>query len=506
MKYHKLIKNGTICLVVNFLTLSALALPESKFGTHLAPTVPELIRQTNGDMNLLKAKLVQTGVPELDSLWSHREDVFWDSKSSTTSASCDKSKEKCRVLSIFRLPPGTPNSTTSHPVVILPGYTGYRIAFVEYAYDLLTHGFGPVYVPDFVDAGESYKVELAQGQNEPLVKDFIKTGNISTKGLQNMKEHLASLVPASEITLFTQVIGQLPVGLGHIDHFDRYFTDVNWTMNRVVSDFPNTKIFLTSLSMSGLVLVRVLAEQNKQPTWIQHVDRIVLESPVTRLQVTDHFFKHGGALLEFAAASANLVFGPESLSSPDTCMVEFIDKALGNYNPDNVITHSPNRISFTDGLRTWAGFETLGSTTNWGLQELTHQYTFPPFDTLPIFSDALNKRVSGITQVLNQYKIPLTIVMTEGDKLVDTTATVALANDLSNQGLQDLHLCKFKTARHQIDIETDKYREPFMSLLFDQQTNVVKPSYGQEPQNEILNCETLNPALQASQDEKNLDN
>ena len=509
MKNHKLIRNGTICLMMNFLTISAFALPESKFGTHLAPTVPDLIRQTNGDMNLLKAKLIQTGVPELDSLWSSREDVFWDSHSAATSSTCDKSKEKCRVLSIFRLPKTDPQSstaTTNRPVVILPGYTGYRIAFVEYAYDLLTHGYGPIYVPDFVDAGESYKVELAPGQSEPLVKDFVTSGAVSPKGVQNMKDHLASLVPASELSLFTRVISQLPVGLGHIDHFDRYFADVDWTMNKAVSDNPEQKILVTSLSMSGLVLTRILAEQDLKPTWIAHIDRIVLESPVTRIQATDHFFKHGGAALEVAAAAANLIYGPKSLGSPDTCMIEFIDKALGNFNPKNVITHSPERISFTDGLRTWAGYETVGSTSSWGLQELTHQYAFAPVDTLPLFSNALNKRVPGIARVLNKFKVPLTLVMTEGDGIVDISATLALSKDLSDEGLQDFHLCKFKTARHQIDIETDKYRDPFMSLLFDQKENLVKPVYGQEPQNELLNCELLTPASPSEDADSNDNN
>ena len=450
------------------------ALPEGALGTHNETVIPEILR-SNANLEFLKQRFEKSEVPPLDDLWNQRVDYV--------EGECSSNKNRCRILSVFK------GTASEHPVVILPGFTNYRRMYIEQAYDLIQKGYGPIYVSDFVGTGDSYKTELKPGQSEPLMRQVRKTQ--SKKNQKTLVSHIESITANGSASLVEDVVDSLPVGLGQITHFDIYFQDVDFVMNKAVADNPDKPLLVTGLSLAGLVLLRVLPEQEKHPTWIEHVGHIVLESPGVRSLGADSGFRRGGSVVELVAAFDILAFGSNSLVTPGKALTQFADKVLGHFNPENPVTHSARRCTLVDGMRAWAGHETVGATTAWGIQDLTHQYSLGPVDTLPLVSNSLNSKVAAIVRVLNTYQIPLSTVYSEADILADPSATSRFLRDLKKAGLKSSRECIFKTAKHQIDIESDFYRDSYIDLLSDLLSSEPSLVFGTSPGHEILNCQKL---------------
>ncbi len=455
-----------------FFSSAAHAMPEEKLNTHNSTIIPNLILQKNGKLDEVKAQLSQVGVPELDDLWNTRRDIV--------DGVCDDKQNNCRAISVF------PGKNSDHPVVMLPGFTAYRKLYLEQIYDLIQSGYGPIYISDFTGTGDSYKPELKPGQHLPTINEYM--ASLKPDMEPELHQKIVSIVGEKDADQMRKAIGELPIGRGYIRKFSDYTNDIDLLMNIAVKENPTNKIMLTSLSMSGLNLALALATQGKHPVWISSVDRIVLESPMIRIRATDKVIPKVGMLSDLVTLVGGDLFGSSTIVVKRGAVLQFVDKALGNFNPDNTVSHSPIRISLTDGVRVWNGHETGGGTFGWAYEELTHQYALDPLDILPLVTISLNQRVPQIAKALKDNNITLITVASEADPLVDTSATKSFVQDLAEAGVTQSSLCLFQTAKHQIDIETDKYREPFMSLLYDQKDHQIKSSYGLAPRNELLEC------------------
>lgn len=460
-------------LFAAILPFPALAISESLLGTHKGGVIPKLIVSTKGDISAGKAAFSSHGISALDNLWDSREDVV--------TGACDQKQNDCRVFSIFR------GSENKHPIVLLPGFTNFRRMFIEQVYDLMQAGYGPIYAPDFTGTGESYKPELKAGEATPNIEKFLQE-NASDELTQKFNDAILKGAAAENPALIRDVVLKLPVGIGYIENYNDYEKDIELVMDRAIAENPNTPIVITSLSASGLSVFLALAHQAKKPTWIKHVDRILLESPMVRVTSTDHFFPGFGMLTQILTMIGKGVSGAIKVVDAKASIPEYVGKALGYFNPDNVITHSENRLTLIDSIRVWNGHETAGATFGWAWEELRHQYSRQPFDTVPFAADPLNFKSAAITKALNENNVKLVVVASEADVIVDTSSTRLFLRDLVRAGTKDLTLCTFQTAKHVIDQESDKYRDPFMQVVYDLKNRVTKPSYGLAPENEVLPC------------------
>jgi hypothetical protein len=468
----KIKKSGLFLAQAVILTSASLsmAMPEETLNSRANGAIVKMIQSTNGNLAAVQSYFSKTQVPELDQLWDSRKDIPADA--------CKTPRPHCRVLSVFR------GQSSDHPIVLMPGFTGYRKMYLEQIYDLLKAGYGPVYVSDFAGTGDSYKPELTTGSPELTVSQML---NNYKKVIPAFNAEVTKDAGAPIAAVVSYVISQLHIGVGYIPDFNDYQKDADYIMSQAVLENPNHKIVVTSLSMTGLVVAQAIANQDKHPTWITHVDRFVFESPMLRVLASDKLGRGLGAGPQGLAQLGDL-FAAQKLVTPDKGLPEFVDKATGAYNPNNSISHSPNRLGLSDSLRVWNGHETAGATLGWGYQELSHQYNLGPLDSNHLFDHPLNHHIDQIAHALRVNHIAVVSVGSLSDGLVDTSATIKFMADLADEDAFDLHMCTVATSRHVMDQESDRYRESYMALVIDQLNHVVRKTYGAEPRNEVLNC------------------
>jgi alpha-beta hydrolase superfamily lysophospholipase len=473
---------------------NAYALPEASMNTHGDGAIPKQIEAAKGNLVALQEQLAKTGVPQLDALWASRKDFHQitlpDATTRVLSGLCGPTDVNCRVLSVFHGP------SNSRPVVLMPGFTGYRKMYLEQIYDLLNEGFGPIYISDFTGTGDSYKPELKVGQSEPTIAQFDNLPLNKAQGVGALLDQKIMSVVGHDIFADTkQMITQLPIGIGYIKDFKTYNKDVDFIMNQAVLENPKAhNIMIHTLSMSGLCLMLALIDQDSNPTWITHVGRIVTESPMIRVKATGL-----GGISDFIATFGAIGIGPTQVVGAQKAIPEFGDKALGNYNADNLISHSKPRLTLTDGMRVWNGHETTGATLGWVSTELRYQYALNLFDVgldpLIPEPDPLNNHMEALQDVLAKNHIVYIDVSSMQDPVVDTSATQDFLNHL--KGKSEIHFCTLEDSRHVIDQESDLYRVPYMQLLLDQQKNHVSDTYGTAPQNQIMECVNLTSDTEA---------
>lgn len=451
----------------------------------------------NQQVHELKSKFSKSGVAALDALWDHREDwMTAPSISGFARGTCTVLIAECRTVSVFR------GKQSQYPVVLLPGFTAYRKLYIEQIYDLIQAGYGPIVISDFEGTGDSFKPELRLGESLPSVGEFLS--QYPDKVSDNFEDRVIQVIGQSSSAQVSSLLKQLPLGIGYVPKFSDYEKDVDVVLNKAVLESSGKPIMVVSLSMSGLNLLRSLATQNRAPTWITHVGRIVLESPMVRLLaanvgVSGIKLAIGG--LESEAARAKAIFeGNQEAFSAVTGVPEFVDKATAHFNAQNIITHSANRITMTDSMRVWNGHETVGATNSWIYQALANGYSVDPWIDTDEFwiiklkkfgsmrEHRLNDLTSDIAQALHRNNIEMVVVGSYADQLVDTRSTEKLLQELTSKNSAPLYFCSFQTAKHVLDQESDRYREPYMAMLIDQQKHLLKARYGAEPRNETLNC------------------
>lgn len=453
-----------LTLVLGLLLTSALqAMPETLLNTRTQDKViPLLSSRSYGE---LRQELGKTDVPELDQLWDSRKDY--------RSPGCQTKSSPCQIVSRFE------GKSSTRPLVLLPGFTGYRRLNVEQAYDLIQEGFGPVYILDFQGYGETLT-------NSVPVAAFVgKYGKKVKRALEAKFEEGSFRNPTLQ-----ENISKLPVGIAHIDDILEHVADVNFVMAIAARENPERKIVINAHSTGSLYLMLSLGQEARSAPWLKSVSRITLESPFLRGMGTDKMIPvpYSFPITETLVRALKPILGARTPVYATRSIPEFVVKATGSFVPGNAISHSPNRMSLTDNLRTWSGFETAGADWSWVKSSVaTH------FDLLLPNAKfkTLNKRMARIHRNLTDNRIQLIAVSTEADTIANPQGTHLFLRKLRSLGKAAIFDCSFQTASHGLYVESDKYRDPFMEVIADARTGEVKTTYGDDADHEALSCSAL---------------
>lgn len=451
-------------LVLGLLLTSVLhAMPEEKLGTRTRDKVIPLLESKS--YSELRKELGKTDVPELDQLWESRLDY--------RSLGCDNKRTGCQIVSRFE------GKSSDRPFVLLPGFTGYRRLNVEQAYDLIQQGYGPVYILDFQGYGETIS-------NSRPVKEFVV---IHGKKVEKALDEKFGQDAFRNVRL-QENIKELPVGIAHIDNILQHVEDVNFVMEIATTENPGKKIAINAHSTGSMYLMLSMGQDSSEAQWIKSVSRITLESPFLRGMGSDKLIPvpYSFPFTETLIHALKPIMGAKSPVYATRAIPEFVVKATGSFTPGNSISHSPNRMSLTDNLRTWSGFETVGADWSWLESSInTH------FDLL--MPDAkfktLNKRMRNINKNVAENDIQLISIATDADTIANPKGTHLFLKKLRELGKAQIFDCSFKTASHGLYVESDRYRDPFMEVIFDGKSGVVKPVYGNDEAHEALNCAAL---------------
>jgi alpha-beta hydrolase superfamily lysophospholipase len=445
------------------LTSSAFAIPEARLNTRTQDKVVPLLSTLS--YSELREKLSKTDVPELDQLWNSRVDY--------RSEGCENKITACQIVSRFE------GKSSDKPLVLLPGFTGYRHLNVEQAYDLIQKGFGPVYILDFQGYGETI------ANSRPLAEFVVKHGKKVKKAFANKIGEAAFRNEQLQENL-----NQLPVGIAHINDVVEHVDDVNFVMDIAVRENAGKKITINAHSTGSMYLMLSLGQDSAKAPWIKSVSRITMESPYLRGMGTDTLIPipYGFTIAETLVHALKPLLGAKTPVYADRSIPEFVVKATGTFTPGNTISHSPERMSLTDNLRAWSGFETVGADWSW-----VKSANDAHFDML--FPHArfkkLNQRMPRIIKNLAENNIQLISIATDADRIANPKGTHLFLKTLRELGEAEIYDCRFRTAGHGLYVESDKYRDPFMELVADGMSGIVKQVYGNDEAHEALNCEGL---------------
>lgn len=436
------------------LSLNAFAMPEADVGTRTQDKIVPLLKDKSLSINDLKKKLSQTDVKVLDDLWDSRKDYHSD----------------LQVVSRFE------GKTDQNPLILLPGFTGYRHMNIEQIHDHIEQGYGPVYILDFRGYGEAIK-------NSIPLKDFVAKQDKKTK--QNLDVRLSQ--PEIDDEHIKSILMELPIGLADEKNLDVHAEDINFIMNIAVKENPSKKFVINAHSTGAMYLMLAMSQNSEKQPWIKTVSRIVLESPFLRGMGTDKFIPipYAFPISEVLITGLENVLDSSASVYASRSVPEFITKATGGFKPGNSLTHSPNRLSLTDSVRVWNGVETAGASWAWVKGSIdTH------FDLLLPNSrfKKLNRRMKTIHKNLKENKISMVAVTPETDQIANPKGTYLFMKKLDSMGSVDLKVCKMATAGHGLNIESDKYRDPFMSIVGDQMFGKTESKYGTEGIHEVTEC------------------
>ncbi len=444
------------------LSSSAFAIPEERLNTRTQDKVIPLLQSLSYEE--LRTQLGKTDIPELDSLWDSRVDY--------RSAGCDTGKA-CQIVSRFE------GKTSERPLVLLPGFTGYRRLNVEMAYDLIQKGFGPVYILDFQGYGETIANSRPLGEFADKYGKKVKkalTDKLSEEAFRNeqLKENL----------------NQLPIGIAHINDIAEHIDDVNFVMEIAEKENSGKKIIINAHSTGAMYLMLAMGQDSEKAKWMSSVSRITMESPFLRGMGSDKMIPvpYSFPVTETLILALKPIFGAKTPVYATRSVPEFVVKATGSFNVGNSISHSPNRMSNTDNLRVWSGFETAGADWSWLKSSIdTH------FDLLLPNAKfkKLNKRMKAIQKNIAENNIQLISIATEADTIANPAGTFLFLKKLRSLGKASVYDCRLKNAGHGLYVESDKYRDPFMEIIADGVSGVVKPVYGNDESHEPINCSEL---------------
>lgn len=449
-----------LCLLV-VASSTLWAMPEEKLNTRTREKVLPLLESRSYED--LKNTLAKTDVPELDRLWNSRRDY--------RSEGCEVKNGPCQIVSRFE------GKSSDRPLVLLPGFTGYRRLNVEMAHDLIEKGFGPIYILDFQGYGETLS-------NSVPLSDFVEKHGKKVK--QALTEKLES-DNLKDTSVESQLL-KLPVGIAHMDNLLNHVDDVNFVMEIAQKENPEKKLIINAHSTGSLYLMLALGQTPREASWIRAVSRITLESPFLRGMGTDKMIPYAFPVTETLVLALKPILGAKKPVYATRSIPEFIVKATGSFVPGNSISHSLNRMSLTDNLRVWSGFETAGADWSWVKASVdTH------FDLLLPSAKfkKLNRRMKMIHKNLSENDIQLISIATDADTIANPKGTYLFLEKLRSLGEAKIFDCRFRTAGHGLYVESDKYRDPFMEVIFDGLTGNVRPAYGVDELHERLDCETL---------------
>jgi alpha-beta hydrolase superfamily lysophospholipase len=470
------------------------------------PTAKVILDNQN-NLPRVKNRLSQFDVSELDSLWFNARHIGCRDQSK---------KSNCRAMTIYK----NPNGKNDNPMVILPGFAGYRKNFVEDADDMLRMGYGPIYTIDFQGTGDSYKQYLEPNQNLKTVGDarlpgqpwvFMATSRINHT-FENMllKNSPAGMsqdqLSQDQLLQIGHVISVQPLLPGDVNVFEDYNADVNAVMALAVSENPDQKISVFAISAGGLSLMSAMSGLAVDSTddfappekkWVNRVRQIILESPMMRIKAVPGTMSLVGDVVQVAGHARDY-------ADLDGGLEAFFRKALGHWDPNNQISHSPGRLGLNDNVQVWSGHGSAGATFGWVTEVLRKQVQLRgALDGahLPTHQAAADKpkKMVDLETVLMRNQIPIVALISRADPVVDPEATQEFMAQLHTKDGQTndlLRVCWFETAFHQPDLESDRYRDSFLQVLSDlapaQPEGVMaipeRKVYGADRNHEPLRC------------------
>ena len=445
------------------LSSSAFAIPEERLNTRTQDKVIPLLQNLSYEQ--LREQLGKTDIPELDTLWESRVDY--------RSHGCDTKTSACQIVSRFE------GKSSDRPLVLLPGFTGYRRLNVEMAYDLIQNGFGPVYILDFQGYGETI------ANSRPLGEFAEKYGKKVKKALEGKFEE-----EVFRNEQLKETLKKLPVGIAHIGDIAEHIGDVNFVMEIAKKENSGKKLVINAHSTGAMYLMLAMGQNAKEAKWMSSVSRITMESPFLRGMGSDKMIPvpYSFPITETLILALKPIFGAKSPVYATRSVPEFVVKASGSFTPGNSISHSPNRMSMTDNLRVWSGFETAGASWAWLKSSVdTH------FDLLLPNArfKKLNKRMKAIHHNIAVNNIQLISIATDADTIANPAGTYLFLKKLRSLGKASIYDCRLKTAGHGLYVESDKYRDPFMEVITDGISGGVKQIYGNDQAHEAINCASL---------------
>lgn len=460
-----------ITALIMLLSQMAQAMPENRLNGHTWDVVKPLLTNPHIPFSQVQGQLSKTGIKELDSLWDNRVDIYHPSCPSRS----------CSIVSEF-----PSEHTNEHPFVIIPGFTGYRKMFIELVYDLIQRGYGPIYVIDLRGQGEAQYFL-------PTLDDFMRTYQTKVRSnfemaTQELPDTPNKKLTATAVEIVRERMLSMPIGRGDIQDFLLYNQDINFAMNHVVARNPGKKIVLHGHSSGGLALMLSVGQKPvKDAAWINQLSAILLETAMLRNYQSDNYLKENWLIpiAEILAEILPYFLGPQKNMYPDRSVPEYVGKATGIYSMENKISHSANRVTFSDGLRVWNGFETAGATWGWAKATVNAHYdTINPFWKLK----ELNKSLGQIESNLRSSGSTVVAVTSDVDLFAVPDATRDVIKRLVRNGVK-AYECRFENARHGIHQEADRFRTPYVNLAADLLGEPqVKPMYGAVYGEEPLPC------------------
>lgn len=459
---------GAIALAAIIGSRDAVAISESRVGTRHPEQINAILRSHGFDFQTAQPELAQSGVAELDILWQARHDFAIDATGQPSGHQL--------WLSRFDVGLG------AHPLVILPGFTEFRGQYVELVHDLAQQGYGPIYVVDFQNHGASYQSQLKPGERLPTVREFIAAQKPKLQKLFWDKFHQFALSLGSEEPQLKQAMEQLPVGLGHTYRYSDFADNIDDFMNFITHDLDrlgvHEKATLFAHSAGALSLLVALSEgrtalesaERTADDWPARTEHIFFVSPLVGLRM----LSIGADLPNIAAKNiANILFTGKDPVAPVSAkkgMTGYLNKATGHFSPDNSVSSSENRLTLSDAIRTWNGYETAGATNQWALSELNTEYQ--PSDLKS--RNSLNQGFNDILFNLSKNHIRVTVVAAGNDTIAKTQTTIRFFERIKKQDASlDVDVVTIDGARHVLHQEADLYRDQLLSKISDR-TNTKK--------------------------------
>lgn len=434
-------------------TQGAFAMSEEQLNLRTPDKIQEIFTRNNFVFQAIRAEMQRSGITELDVLWDHRKDF------KTVQCNHANNQQGCLWASRFDGP------SNRHPIAILPGFTEYRKQYLEMIYDLLGQGYGPIYALDFQNHGQSFQSQLKPGRHLPNLKAWAASQSASEQESfrQDLQKILSPLNETSKANQVLSVVEQLPVGLGHVDSMNDFANNLHWFFPEIEKDLKSQgiqeKLTVIAHSAGSMSFLRALANPHEQ--WSQDLQRVIFMVPMLSIHLN-----FGGQAIPNEVAEALLTvkepLGPKDLAFGAGNLPSFLDRALGHFTPGNVLTHSGIRKTFSDTLRTWDGFDTVGATQSWALEELRGE--FRPGEILPLHG--LNQQLPDIQDKIDRHQIAVDLIAAGNDAVAQTNVTEAYGDALSEGNRhRKIRFCNVIGANHVIHQEIDRYRTPMLHFI-----------------------------------------
>lgn len=218
---------------------------------------------------------------------------------------------------------------------------------------------------------------------------------------------------------------------GHIDQFQDFVDDLEAVVQHATQYVAGLPQYLFAHSMGGAIAALYLAQHP------HNIQKALLSSPMLGIQ-TDNTPKWLARSIAVGGALLNRVFSPRKpwyfLGMEDYRYVPF---------DENELTHSEARYQmFRDAYESNPDIQLGGPTFNWLAQAFS--------------------AIHAAHQQADRIEVPVLILQSGDDAVVDNQGQLAFFQKLGNS---HSHIQQIDGARHELFIESDRYRQPALEAL-----------------------------------------